>query len=252
MSQLWGSVPPWECGFPISLDSGVFAAWNSLLSPSQLGHPHPAAFLRLPQLLLCQDWGIAGVMMQELFPLQGRADTNPGVLLPVVPALPGATPACGDTQRLGQGNCIRACATLRAGGAPGSCPDLSFPVTHKHPEDLTASCPGSVQTSLRAWQGTTGVPGGALVALVVPFKLPPLPSVLQPGDLGLEGAEQPRAQACVRLCTASVCVCVLTAVCPCVSTRAFPAQPSPWQGLCRGQVTWAIKTLPRCPPLSWL
>lgn len=185
MSQLWGSVPPWECGFPIS----VVAAWNSFPSPSQLGHLHLAAFPGLPRLLLCQDWGIAGLMMQGLFPLQGRADTNPGVLLPggpapVVPALPGATPACGDTQRLGQGNCIRACATLRAGGAPGSCPDLSFPVTHKHPEDLTASCSRSVQTSLRAWQGTIGVPGEALVALVGPFSLSPSPGSCSQGIWG--------------------------------------------------------------------
>lgn len=40
MSQVWGSVARGECGFPISLDCGVFRAWNSLHSPSQLGHLH--------------------------------------------------------------------------------------------------------------------------------------------------------------------------------------------------------------------
>lgn len=118
---MWGSVPRWDYGFPISLDSGVFTAWNSLRSPSQLGHLHPAAFLRLPQLLLCQDWGITGVMMTQGFiPLQGKADTSPGVLLSVasplwfllflVQPLP-----VGTANLLGQGNCIKGCATPRLG-----------------------------------------------------------------------------------------------------------------------------------------
>lgn len=83
--------------------------------------------------------------MQGLNPSQGRADTSPGVLLPV--ALPLwfllflVQPLPAGKDLLEQGNCIRDCATLRAGGAPGSCPDLSFPLTHKHPKDLTAPVP---------------------------------------------------------------------------------------------------------------
>lgn len=249
MSQVWGSVPRWECGFPISLDSGVFAAWDSLHFSSQLGHLHPAAFPRLPQLLLCQDWGIAGVMLWGLIPLQDRAATSPGVLLSVVPPLwfllflVQPLPV-GTDNLLGQGNCIRGCATPRAGGAPGSCPDLSFPVTHKHPKDHTASCSRSAQTFLRAWQGKTGVPGGALVALVGPFR------PCSQGIWGWKALTSP-GHRCVHVRASAHHLCVFARsqlrVCPCLSvpTRAFPAQQLPWQGLCRGQVTRGIQTLPR-------
>lgn len=67
---------------------------------------------------------------------------------PVVPALPGATPACGDGQPLGTRKLHQGLCNPEVGGAPGSCPDLSFPVTHEHPKDLTASCSRSVQTFL--------------------------------------------------------------------------------------------------------
>lgn len=183
-------------------------------------------------------------MLQGLIPLQERAATSPEVLLSVVPPLwfllflVQPLPV-GTDNLLGQGNCIRGCATPRAGGAPGSCPDLSFPVTHKHPKDHTASCSRSAQTFLRAWQGKTGVPGGALVALVGPFR------PCSQGIWGWKALTSP-GHRCVHVRASAHHLCVFARsqlrVCPCLSvpTRAFPAQQLPWQGLCRGQVTRGI------------
>lgn len=171
--------------------------------------------------------------MQGLTPLRGRTDTSPGVFFSV--ALPLwfllflVQPLPVGTDLLEQGNCIRSCATPRAGGAPGSCPDLSFPLIHKNRKDLTASSSRSVQTFLRAWQATIGVPGEEPVG---PFRcpFPSFPRVLYPGDLGLEGADQPGNRRvhvsgsahplCVFAHTAaSVSMCVRACTCPLVLSQ---------------------------------
>lgn len=114
--------------------------------PFPAGPPAPSSFPEAPSVVAASGLGDCRGDDAKAVPfLRGRADTSPGVLLSVIPPLWPLlflvqTLPVGTHNLLGQGNCIRDCATPRAGGAPGSCPDLRISVTHKHPKDRTASC----------------------------------------------------------------------------------------------------------------
>lgn len=194
MSQLWGSVPRWECCFPISLDSSVFAGWSSLPSPA--GPPAPSSLSEAPPIVAASGLGdcrgddarIVLFTGESRYESWGASLCGPA---PVVPALPGATPACGDTQPLGIRKLHQGLCNTEGWGCPGQLPLPELPCDSQTPQGSLSLLFQICADLPAAWQGTIGVPGGALVALVGPFRRPPSPGSSSQGIWGWKGLSSP-------------------------------------------------------------